>query len=398
MEAAQSRPPKIPALTGLRFIAAMSVLVAHAVDQAFAPYAAKQIALATAHLAFFGMSLFFVLSGTVLAINYSFALQGPHKGTAVWNFAVARFARIVPLYYFCGIVFFAATPWSNELKAALPSYFLLTQSWTPCSGVNAFKFMVFYPHSWSISTEWFFYLLFPLVCLGTTKLRSSRSLGVAFVASIVGFAFLFYAYRLFQVGGIDQPGSQSAACNLKWFSYFSPFGRFCEFVLGTIVGQYILLRQRGGDPRLTGRASGFVETGMIALGAIGVLAAGVLATPKVANVESIMGYGAPSLLLGPFVALIVTACATGQGPLNWLMSSRFLQWGGDLSYSLYLLHPMLVTYFQNPFVDLGTLYWIEACLRVTVMVLLNVLIAAGSYSLIEVPSRAFFRRLRVGNT
>ena len=50
-----------------------------------------------------------------------------------------------------------------------------------------------------------------------------------------------------------------------------------------------------------------------------------------------------SFVLLPLVALFVLACASATGPLGRLLSSAPMQWGGKVSYSLFLGHfPVLL--------------------------------------------------------
>jgi peptidoglycan/LPS O-acetylase OafA/YrhL len=58
-------------LTGLRGIAAYSVLTAHAMDSAFSFAGITIFFNFGTCLAYFGMSLFFVLSGFVIHYNYA---------------------------------------------------------------------------------------------------------------------------------------------------------------------------------------------------------------------------------------------------------------------------------------------------------------------------------------
>src|SRR5262245_42142298 len=88
-------PTKLPALTGLRYVAALTVLLAHT-GQVLPPNCKTYTSLVT-HLAFIGMPLFFVLSRCVMTHNYleSFRTDG---WRGVRPFYVARIARIYPLY------------------------------------------------------------------------------------------------------------------------------------------------------------------------------------------------------------------------------------------------------------------------------------------------------------
>src|ERR1700680_1753544 len=130
----------VPALTGLRFVAAFSVVIAHGADlilrfdgSSFGPtYWMKQIAG-------LGMGLFFVLSGFVIHYNYRIAVtQGGLDGLG--GFVWARFARLYPLYVFMIMLdillgrklyeFMAGTgDGFVDVLRAIPYFLSFTQSW-----------------------------------------------------------------------------------------------------------------------------------------------------------------------------------------------------------------------------------------------------------------------------
>ena len=92
-------PKQLSPLTGFRGVAAYAVLVAHAASSSFMYGADAPLGPLFSRLAYFGMSLFFVLSGFVIQHNYGCAVrQGAGLRRALYLFFVARFARIYPLY------------------------------------------------------------------------------------------------------------------------------------------------------------------------------------------------------------------------------------------------------------------------------------------------------------
>src|SRR5437867_12289726 len=90
--------PNIPALTGLRFVAAFLILFAHAVDW-LAQFQDSEIRKQFGFLSIYGMPLFFVLSGFVIHYNYRNLFAGKPLLRAVAEFGAARFARLFPLYF-----------------------------------------------------------------------------------------------------------------------------------------------------------------------------------------------------------------------------------------------------------------------------------------------------------
>ena len=88
---------QLQCLTGLRGVAAYSVLMAHAAAYAYpgAPIIPHYI-----HgLPYFGMSLFFVLSGFVIHYNYAGMFRTDGLAAGGKKFFIARFARLYPLYF-----------------------------------------------------------------------------------------------------------------------------------------------------------------------------------------------------------------------------------------------------------------------------------------------------------
>jgi peptidoglycan/LPS O-acetylase OafA/YrhL len=90
---------EIQSLTGLRFYAAALVLWAHTVTAFLIP-AGVPILGSTPAAGYLGMTLFFVLSGFVIHYNYGASL-GSLSGRAIYSFAVARIARLYPLFFLC---------------------------------------------------------------------------------------------------------------------------------------------------------------------------------------------------------------------------------------------------------------------------------------------------------
>jgi peptidoglycan/LPS O-acetylase OafA/YrhL len=88
--------PDIPSLTGIRFIAAFLVVIAHT-SSYFVAAQPAWLDFTWRTCANLGLTTFFVLSGFVIHYNYGAAIAG--KGApAIRAFLVARFARLYPLY------------------------------------------------------------------------------------------------------------------------------------------------------------------------------------------------------------------------------------------------------------------------------------------------------------
>jgi peptidoglycan/LPS O-acetylase OafA/YrhL len=211
---------RLEPLTGLRGFAAYSVLIAHAMDISFNYAGLLPFHPFALRLAYFGMSLFFVLSGFVIQYNYagSFAREG--LAVASYDFLVARFARLYPLYAISIIVSLPHIPapnFSGNIAVSL-AYLTLTQSWFNLE-IAAF------PPDWSISTEWFFYLAFiPLTILLARIIRPISALAIFSLAAMLGLSIVFYfcqrpltafIQRRFWLNNEVSAASRAAAANAR---------------------------------------------------------------------------------------------------------------------------------------------------------------------------------------
>jgi peptidoglycan/LPS O-acetylase OafA/YrhL len=109
---------------------------------------------------YLGVDFFFVRSGYIITHVYFASLASPHSG-AVWIFLWHRFTRLYPVHItvLAGLVAIVSL-------AGIAGYVLNNpQDWgvTQSPGWNV--------PAWSISAEWFAYLLFPLLAPGLVWVR-----------------------------------------------------------------------------------------------------------------------------------------------------------------------------------------------------------------------------------
>ena len=154
--AGRPRPPVLPALTSLRFFAALHVALSHLApsDPAWGPLGGLIRAGYT------GVSFFFVLSGFVL--TYSHAREFESGRGSIARFYFARFARIYPVYFVITLLAGILNPsvFHNKIHIlAFLADFLMVQAWS-IRMVNFFNTI-----AWTLSCEAFFYLIFPFVLL-----------------------------------------------------------------------------------------------------------------------------------------------------------------------------------------------------------------------------------------
>jgi peptidoglycan/LPS O-acetylase OafA/YrhL len=83
-----ARKVELPALTGLRFVAAFSILFLHATEWTSRFNDTSIFDVAANMVGLIGMPLFFVLSGFVIHYNYASSFRDRSYGSAVHNFLV----------------------------------------------------------------------------------------------------------------------------------------------------------------------------------------------------------------------------------------------------------------------------------------------------------------------
>jgi peptidoglycan/LPS O-acetylase OafA/YrhL len=296
------------ALTSIRGIAAWWVVLFHLrlLLVPWLPPAAIRL-LGQGNLA---VDLFFILSGFVIALNYGDRLGGGWRSIA--DFLFRRFARIYPLHLLilAGFACYAGAAilfGSATLAGQDPGYFLasllLVQNW------GVFGALEWNVPAWSISTEAFAYLLFPIL-LRLFAARRRPSWLLALLVLLLGLSVpAFFAATGFAFpDAVPQTGL---------------FRCVVQFAMGMLL--YELYR------RLRGRAPAAAFIGAAA--ALG-LAYALLGIPVVALAWA-------TLVLG--LALV------GNSPLD----TPFPVWLGRISYATYLCHYLILTVFKFLFVEAG---------------------------------------------
>jgi len=397
------RKDQFPALTGLRFIAAMSVVIGHAVPRLFPIngsmpdwyyYLMVMPAL--------GMPLFFTLSGFVIFYNYSNILD-EKPITGLRRFFVARFSRLYPLYLLVLLVSLGNLWGYEQLPSAtaefLPYYLTLTQTWfyAVAGRVNSVYIFGDMPTiAWSISTEWFFYLAFPVILLGVKRIKHVRWL-VIFGIVAFGIWASAIAIVLTNLSQIDSWAVQQwgvvagFAYHAKipgqsfvyWLVYLSPYAQITCFVLGCLIAAGVM--KRAGDEKSAGN--------MQTVAACVVVAAALFVPYAIASgrVFSVFNFTSLALII-PVVLLII--CCTRYN--NWIirgLSSGPMVRFGEASYALYLLHMPLVMAWRHEAAAISA--WevgVADLARAIPFVFFLLGASLVSYEYFEMPAQRFLRR------
>jgi peptidoglycan/LPS O-acetylase OafA/YrhL len=319
------------------------------------------------------VDLFFVLSGFVICAAYAGRLN---DGGDMSAFVVRRVGRLLPLLVFSTLFFILVqngvvlakhvaadhgyasllhTP--GAMDYAIPTAGEVLSTLTMTHGLNVFDHLILNTPSWSISTEFYTYILFGFVCLLTRRaMRIPVYIGIA----AVGLAICVWA-------SVNLHGClKDGGCLSLTYDFGYPRSVFSFFL--------------GGLTYLASRRAR--------------LPAGVLQLLGVSALIALFSFtdAIPAVAFGfPFAfALLILSTCEDRGPLAEVLKARPFQVLGTRSYSIYLLHMPLVLIFGN-FAKRATS--IPASLLVVAAFVATLVVLSGwTYRFIEDPFRNRFNR------
>ena len=359
--------PRIESLTGLRWCAALAVFLSHNVPGGRTP----PIISTFFSSGYIGVTLFFVLSGFVLTVTYGNVMAEP-RITNIWNYAVARIARVMPLYWL--VLVLVVVLWVSFGPAATTAglwwHFLAIQAWTGDLNL-AYSWN---PPGWSVGVELFLYTMFPILVLLAGVLTSTRKVVIVAVFVVAAMATLVI---LFHLAGSDRlPWSDPASAH-RWI-YRSPLMRIGDFTLG-ICGALIYARERHRTNLI--KAAPFVAAGM------SMLILGLMAVPQLLNSSPSydLTYAVPGAVL-----ILSLALAPHRGVARFLGSVALVALG-EFSYAFYLIHVPVGGQFQRWGVSPNGFTPVSVAVLILGLLFL-IAVSWGLHVSFERPARIFLRK------
>ena len=204
---------RLPSLTGLRIFAALAVYLSHVGP----PHGSPAVLASFFKSGYSGVTLFFVLSGFVLSVNYFDAFRRPRLVTS-YNFFVARFARIYPLYI---VILFYVVVHDHAIGITIHDWWwnaLAIQAWSP----NISIAYGFDGPAWSLSVEFFLYACFPLIVPLIARIHRPRSILLA-AAGVAAAMFALVVIFVATGHGSLPPSRHQRHCSARLFGA-EPFG------------------------------------------------------------------------------------------------------------------------------------------------------------------------------
>ncbi|QVG65421.1 acyltransferase [Curtobacterium flaccumfaciens pv. flaccumfaciens] len=359
----QAPPPPLthraPALDGLRTIAILVVVLYHLHVPQFEG-------------GFIGVTVFFVLSGFLITT----LLLGERRRTGrvrLGSFWVKRLLRLYPALLALVVVGLLLWNWVGDYKGASLSsgeaaFIALTYTgnlfrafWDTSQGVFA--------HTWSLSMEEQFYLVWPpvLVLLAVLRVRRRWLLAGLGVLVVGASAASWASYRSPSGGATPDV-------------YFSPVLGVVPLAIG--CGLALLL----DDERVRVRAAGVLGHVATWLGLL--LLVGVLLGIDDDWTQHASTFGIVLPLTGVIAAVTIGGLVSVRSPVSAALAWTPVSWfGRRVSYSAYLWHPLVIallgTFAIGPW---GTVGLVGAVAIVSI----------GAAYAVEVPVERFRARVRAG--
>jgi len=315
----------LPNLTGVRGLAALWVLALHAWQ--FSGGAPVVVPLLGADLTplfacgYFGVDLFFVLSGFLLSMPFHRAAFEGNPPPSLKIFWTHRCRRVLPAYWLQLAILSAIMVYGGHNDAVAPRILLahaaLIQNIVP------WPVPLLNPVYWSMPVEWDFYIVLPLLAWVFARSRWPVALSLAF-AFAIGFRLLCYR-------SLNDP---AVATVIGYGAVQQLPARVDQFFVG-ICAAWIALRAP-----LSSRAA----AAAFAAGTAAIIGLAFTAAPRG---DFLVRIDVPYLFFHHSMTalafgLLVLGAAVGSRPAAVLFANRPMMWLGVISYSLYLWHyPLL---------------------------------------------------------
>ena len=374
-------------LTPLRGIAALLTVIFH-VDIVLSIFKGKLLDQNDSQLIsrmYLMVDFFFVLSGFIMCHVYAKYFDTTVNRHNFRKFAIARFARVYPLHIFSlfltSFFLYILYQWGVKVTPLIDaehSVYSVVTNLLLLHSMNFHEWFTFTHASWSISVEWWMYMVFPFLVAPFMKLSKPGRLLIAGLCVagylVIGYVFVPLVTVPDSLSFLRPNGTPPFRLDVSY--QFGFFRCLFGFVIGMMV--YLSWKDNWGKKLFS---SGYTVL---------ILLAGLF---------TCMHFGVLDVFTVLFFPFILLAAAYGNRNMNSLLGTKPLQKLGDWSFSIYLIHqPFLyqaTALMQNPDktgVELSNLSLLTSwgiCIGFIVFLLF---VSYLSYRFIELPARNYINK------
>ena len=326
---------------GLRAIACLMVIFHHltqklmfnAVDPAVQAVGAFFITGAA------GVSVFFILSGFLLAAPFWEAWLNGESHPDLRVYAVRRAGRIMPSFFLnLFVCFFLGLTYFPDAPSLIWRYF------AGLSFTAGFHWLSFFPAEingplWSIGFEVVSYVLMPLGMVGLfAALGKKRSFSRAMAFWVAIWVLTFAANQLIQSLVHLDNGGKGWQFGLVggakfWVPRYNPIGFFGHYSLGVLAAGLVAWWSR--SPKAEQRRRGFEIASLACFGLwLALLASRAGQDDFSFNLQD-QPYYFPAF---PALTALLLACLTQSGSVGKLFDNPFFRYTARISFGLYIWH------------------------------------------------------------
>lgn len=302
---------------------------------------------------FVGVDVFFVISGYLIT-SIILAETSDDKFSFI-RFYERRIRRLAPAmvpvlvltFGYC-FVLFDQEQFSSFAKSVI-AFFLFTSNWNFLSETGYFDAAAFSKpllHTWSLSIEEQYYLVFPLILYSLRK-----HLFVArYFALALAICSFFYCVYLIEIGALSE-------------AFYNSFARMWEIIFGSLIALFPRARLSSKLASSMGSILGFA---LITIATFWYTEE--MRFPGIAALLPVVGAG------------LIIASTSPHGPIYRILTLTPVNYVGRLSYSLYLWHWVLLVLTYSVFGEPDGVVLTSA-------VFLSFLVSILSFHFIEQPFR-----------
>jgi peptidoglycan/LPS O-acetylase OafA/YrhL len=309
------------------------------------------------------VDLFFIMSGFIIYHVYGEFFKRNIHTTTFNKYIRARLARVYPLHIFTLILIIILVvsqhfKWDEFLNLrAIPTHVLMLQSF----GLHSIY--TWNVPAWSISAEFAAYIIFPVFAFAIYR---SKVITPIVISTLIILIYWLLAFKFSKANGT------TGQYNLDQTYDYGYLRGIASFLAGGMIYQLYLAKKFH-----------FLRADTILLILFAILIA-------------CLHFGVTDLVFIPVFLLLVLSAAYNTGRVKRFLSNRFLQWLGDISYSVYLMQfPLMILVIVllphlgitwNGVYSLHLPYW-QAAIYCLLFLAVLIGISAFSYHYIERPFR-----------
>ncbi len=364
-------------LTALRGLAAILVAVFHFDSMVMhLSFSNDSMFLKNCYLM---VDLFFIMSGFIMLHVYGDMFVHQIQSHNYLKFLRARVARIYPLHIFTLLLFIiifygSFNPYMSGTLTnlihnpkAIPTHLLLLQSF----GIhNIFTWNL---PSWSISAEWFSYLLFPILTLVIARFRASGFLIIAVLSVSMYVSIVYFLPRSKAFWSLPN------ALDINVTYEYGYLRGFAGFLAGMFTYRLFKIKT-------------FVD--FLSKDGVGLISILILFVALDGEYND--------LVYVPVFMVLVLCIASNKKAIHKICMLKPLQFLGEISYSIYMVHYLLILCLAIPMVDSigyeytgpGSLHppLYQGLLICTLFLVIVIAVSSASYRYVEKPWRKWINR------